>query len=133
MKIFSIGNAELYFRNFHIGRLTDEIEFRGSFNQAFSENFDDIIYSMMQSPDLTLRFSLKEKSHDFIKLLSKKSSLRKTKLLSNFGTLKIINNSGRTLYINDAFWIRYPVTEFQIRRDSDNMIHSLYFLHEKYD
>lgn len=133
MKIFSFENAELYFRNFHIGSLTDEIEFRGSFNQAFSEDFPDSVCSMMHSPDLILRFSLKEKSHDFVRLLSKNSSPQKTKLLSDFGALKIINSSGRTLYINDVFWIRYPMTEFQIRRDSDNMIHSVYFLHEKYD
>ena len=133
MKIFSFENAELYFQNFHIGSLTEEIEFRGNFNQAFSEDFADSTYCMMHAPDLTLRFSLKEKSHDFIRLLSKSSTPQKKKLTSEFGTLKIRNPSGRTLYINDVFWIRYPLTEFQIRRDSDNMIHSIYFLHEKYD
>ena len=70
MKIFSFENAELYFRNFHIGSLTDEIEFRGSFNQAFSEDFPDSVCSMMHSPDLILRFSPLPHSAGFLFRLS---------------------------------------------------------------
>ena len=49
-------------------------------------------------------------------------------LLSTSGTIKIITSQNYSLKIHDAFWIRYPVLEFHLKHNSENIIHSLYFL-----
>ena len=123
-------NAELFFQDFPIGTLSDEIEFHGNFTHAIVENFSDKYYAQVHSPDLVLKFALKEKSPQFLELLQKTSPVKPTlkQLKSEFGTIKIKTADGRIMKISEAFWIRFPIAEFQIRRNPENTIHSLYFL-----
>lgn len=131
MKHISFDNAELYFNDFLIGTLTDEMEFRGYINHATVENFTADSCAMMHTPDLILRFAIKNKSSRFTQILNTdKTDASIKKMLSNFGFLKIKNASGECIIINDVFWSHYPSAEFQIKRNSDNMIHSIYFLDE---
>ena len=124
------NNAELFFQDFLIGTLSDEIEFHGNFTHAIVENFSNKYYAQVHSPDLVLKFSLKEKSPQFLELLQKNTPVEPTlkQLKSEFGTIKIKTADGRIMKICEAFWIRFPIAEFQIRRNPENTIHSLYFL-----
>ena len=123
-------NSELYFQDFLIGTLSEEIEFRGIFEAAITENISKKHYAQVQSNDLILRFALKEKSPQFLEILqnSEPQNPEITKLLSNFGTLTVRNPDGQIMKICEAFWIRFPVPEFQLRRNQEKTIHSLYFL-----
>lgn len=123
-------NAELFFQDFRIGTISDEIEFHGNFTHAIIEHFSDKHYAQVHSPDLVLKFSLKEKSDEFIKLIQKNAPVKPAlkHLKSEFGTLKIRTTDGKTMKICEAFWIRFPTAEFQIRRNPENTIHSIYFL-----
>lgn len=129
MEKISFENAELCFNDFHIGTLNGEIEIKGTLNSAVRENFDDGTCVVMQTPDLVLRFDLREKSQVFsqaVKSVPPPPDLQQ--MLTDFGTLKIKNPDGNIVYIHDAYWSFYPSTAFQIKRNSANMLHTVYFL-----
>lgn len=129
MNIVTFEDAQLYFDDFLIGTLTDELELKGNINQAHVENLPDSKCGILHAPDLHLRFFLKEKSSGFAELLNSDSAQPSIAgLLSNFGTLKIVSTSNKTLCISDAFWAHYPFPEFQIKRNSSAMMHSVYFM-----
>lgn len=129
MKNITFDDAELFFQDFHIGTLTGEIEFRGNICNAAVEKMHDSKCAIIHAPDLIIHFFLKEKSPSFTQLINNTESPPSIKqLLSDFGTLQIMGTDNVSIYINDVFWIRYPVPEFQIKCNSDSMLHSLYFL-----
>lgn len=129
MNNIDLEDAELYFDNFDIGTLTGEIELRGNLYQAAIEDFANSKCAILHTPDLLLHFSLKEKSREFTEIINSDTPPPSIKeLFSNFGTLMIKTVSNNTLCINDAFWVHYPYPEFQIKRNSSAMMHSVYFL-----
>lgn len=129
MNNIDFEDAELYFDDFDIGTLTGEIEVRGNLYQAAIEDFAKSKCAILHTPDLLLHFSLKEKSRGFTEIIKSDTPPPSIKeLSSHFGTLKIKTVSNKTLCINDAFWVHYPFPEFQIKRNSSAMMHSVYFL-----
>ncbi len=132
MEKISFENAELYFNDFLVGTLNSEIEIRGTLSSAVKENFDDGTCAVMQTPDLMLYFTLHEISPVFpqsLKTVTPSPDLQK--MLSEFGTLKIKSTDGNIIYIRDAYWAFYPSSAFQIKRNSANMLHSIYFLSQE--
>ena len=121
-------NSELYFQNFPLGTLSGEIEFRGTFESSITEKFSRKHYAQIQSTDISLRFSLKEKSTQLLELLKNPIPPDLKSLISNFGTITIKTPDKREIKISEAFWTHYPVPEFQLRHNSEKHIHSLYFL-----
>ena len=77
MEKISFENAELCFNDFHIGTLSGEIEIKGTLNSAVRENFDDGTCVVMQTPDLVLRFDLREKSQVFAQSAARQPPLRR--------------------------------------------------------
>lgn len=123
-------DSEIFFRNFLLGKLSADVEFHGFSGKAIIDRFPAKRYAQVNSSDIIIRFSLKEKSPQFLQLLENPEPVNPSlkHLLSDFGTIKIVSPGGCALKIKDAFWTRYPIPEFQIRHNSENMIHSLYFL-----
>ena len=123
-------DAELFFEDFPLGVLSTDVEFHGCFNKAVGDSFPSRHYAQVNSDDIILRFSLKEKSPGFKELLKTPEPVfpEIKNLLSASGTIKIITSQNYSLKIPDAFWIRYPVLEFHLKHNSENIIHSLYFL-----
>ncbi len=133
MKKIFFENAELFFQDFYIGILSGEIEFFGSSGYAVVEKFSKKSYGQVHSADIVLRFSLKEKSVDFQNLIQQNGQYPPEikYLFSDFGTLKIKTAEGTFLKIKEALWTRFPHTEFQLKRNTENTIHTLYFLWER--
>lgn len=130
MNRINFEDAEIFFQGFLLGRLAPEIEFRGCFEKAVLDGFTSKNYAQINSNDIILRFSLKERSPQFQQLLQEPSPVNPSvkHLRSDFGTIKIESSDGITIRIREAFWTRYPLTEFTLKHNSENTIHSLYFL-----
>lgn len=131
-KIF-FENSKLFFQDIFIGIIGEDVEFRSFGNYAVPDEMTTCSFAQVNFPDLTICFTLKEKSDVFQEIIAQSSALKVKfkKTLSDFGTLTIQNADGRSIRIHDVFWTRFPAVEFQLKHNTENTVHSLYFLHNK--
>lgn len=129
MKKIHFENASLFFDDFPVGILSGEIDIYGTAEWAFIEKIKRKNYAQIQAQDIILRLPLKERSEQFSALLATEPAKPNLKhLITKFGTLSIKTCDGSLINISEVFWTRFPATEFQLRHDPENTIHSVCFL-----